>query len=481
MAARRARGEAEAGAIVRARRLHRSDPARCRWSRPRTSLAVDVLVDARAAERYAGETSPSTRSPGTSRVRSTCRRPRTSTIRRPLPVRRRAAGGVRPRGRRHRRTTVAAYCGSGRDRRHDVLAMEVAGSGPRSTPGRWSGWITRPGRGRWSGAMSDQEAVTLGADPDGAHGDRHQCAARMVACQPNSRMPAPAFGSAPWRWSDVDAGRWCVITHRLDGLGDRSRRHRLRRVRARQPPPRARAAARRSSLPTTSARCGTPSSGCGRRTTARAERLPEARPPTSASTASGHSPRRCGTWSSSPKLGQPHDPRRGTALPPAGRCRRRPTTPEDAAALGIDVTAEPSYAEVLAARADRMALVASRRRRRRGRRPGAAPASGRRRRATPRSRDRSCECLGVVMEEEVEHHRFAVDVSWTSRTGGQSCLPPPNMISSQLGTDARPLRLARAGGSARRPGRRPRRSARRWRARRRALDLAVRVIGPSSR
>ncbi len=81
--------------------------------------------------------------------------------------------------------------------------------------------------------------------------------------------------------------------------------------------------------------------------------------------------------------------------------------PEDAAALGIDVMAEPSWAEVLAARADRMALV------RRivddladadlGRTCQRSPAPG-----YPEEPRPVWECLSVVMEEEVEHHRFAV-------------------------------------------------------------------------
>jgi hypothetical protein len=81
--------------------------------------------------------------------------------------------------------------------------------------------------------------------------------------------------------------------------------------------------------------------------------------------------------------------------------------PEDAAALGIDLTAEPSYDEVLIARADRMALV------RRvvdgladadlGRTCERSPAPG-----YPEESRPVWECLSVVMEEEVEHHRFAV-------------------------------------------------------------------------
>lgn len=81
--------------------------------------------------------------------------------------------------------------------------------------------------------------------------------------------------------------------------------------------------------------------------------------------------------------------------------------PADAAALGIDLGARPSFAEVMTARGDRMALV-------RGIIDGLtttelermctrAPAPG-----YPEEARSVGDCLGVVMEEECEHHRFAV-------------------------------------------------------------------------
>jgi hypothetical protein len=79
----------------------------------------------------------------------------------------------------------------------------------------------------------------------------------------------------------------------------------------------------------------------------------------------------------------------------------------DATALGIDVAAQPDYAEILAVRADRMAVV------RRivdgltdddlGRRCHRSPAPG-----YPDEEPSVIECLGVVMDEEIEHYRFAV-------------------------------------------------------------------------
>jgi DinB superfamily/Pentapeptide repeats (8 copies) len=79
----------------------------------------------------------------------------------------------------------------------------------------------------------------------------------------------------------------------------------------------------------------------------------------------------------------------------------------DAAAIGIDLTAQPGDDEILAARADRMAVI------RRmvdgltdadlGRPCQRSPAPG-----YPEEERPVAECLAVVMEEEIEHYRFAV-------------------------------------------------------------------------
>ncbi|MEO7261815.1 MAG: DinB family protein [Jatrophihabitantaceae bacterium] len=82
-------------------------------------------------------------------------------------------------------------------------------------------------------------------------------------------------------------------------------------------------------------------------------------------------------------------------------------SPEDAAALGMDLDARPSYAEVMQARAERMALV-------RGLVDGLTdtelerpctrtPAPG-----YPEEARTVGGCLGVVMDEECEHHRYTV-------------------------------------------------------------------------
>jgi hypothetical protein len=79
----------------------------------------------------------------------------------------------------------------------------------------------------------------------------------------------------------------------------------------------------------------------------------------------------------------------------------------DAAALGIDLTAQPSYDEILAARADRMAVL------RRivdgltdadlGRKCQRSPAPG-----YPDEEPTVIDCLAVVLDEEMDHYRYAV-------------------------------------------------------------------------
>jgi DinB superfamily/Pentapeptide repeats (8 copies) len=79
----------------------------------------------------------------------------------------------------------------------------------------------------------------------------------------------------------------------------------------------------------------------------------------------------------------------------------------DAAALGIDLTAQPGYAEILAARADRMAvmrcIVASLTNDGLGRLCQRSPAPG-----YPDEERTVIDCISVVMDEEIEHYRFAV-------------------------------------------------------------------------
>jgi uncharacterized damage-inducible protein DinB len=105
------------------------------------------------------------------------------------------------------------------------------------------------------------------------------------------------------------------------------------------------------------------------------------------------------SWASRTVLDQPA-PFHRLALPQTAYA------PADAAALGMDVDARPSYAEVVAARADRRAVV------QRildgltdqdlGRTCSRTPAPG-----YPEEDRAVADCLAVVMEEECEHLRFA--------------------------------------------------------------------------
>ena len=78
-----------------------------------------------------------------------------------------------------------------------------------------------------------------------------------------------------------------------------------------------------------------------------------------------------------------------------------------AAGLGIDLAADPGYGEILAARADRMAvmrrIVAGLADDGLGRPCRRSPAPG-----YPDEERIVAGCIAVVMEEEIEHYRFAV-------------------------------------------------------------------------
>jgi hypothetical protein len=91
----------------------------------------------------------------------------------------------------------------------------------------------------------------------------------------------------------------------------------------------------------------------------------------------------------------------------------------DAAALGIDLTAQPGYAEILAARADRMAvmrhIVAGLTDHGLGRLCQRSPAPG-----YPDEERTVIDCISVVMDEEIEHYRFAVrDLAVLEATPGR--------------------------------------------------------------
>ncbi len=106
---------------------------------------VDVLIDARAAERYRGEIEPvdpvAGRIPGAVNVPTTDNVDEKGRFRPPEELRE-VYGRVGATG----SGRVAAYCGSGVTAAHDVLAMESAGIEAALYPGSWSGWITDPDR-----------------------------------------------------------------------------------------------------------------------------------------------------------------------------------------------------------------------------------------------------------------------------------------------------------------------------------------------
>jgi thiosulfate/3-mercaptopyruvate sulfurtransferase len=108
-------------------------------------LDVDVLVDARAPERYRGEVEPL--DPVAGHIPGAVNLPTTENLLvdgrfRSAEELRDAYAAVGATAGRH----VAAYCGSGVTAAHDVLAMEVAGVTAALYPGSWSGWITDPDR-----------------------------------------------------------------------------------------------------------------------------------------------------------------------------------------------------------------------------------------------------------------------------------------------------------------------------------------------
>jgi len=108
-------------------------------------LGVPVLVDARAPERFRGETEPvdpvAGHIPGAVNVPTTTNLAADGRFRSAAELQALyAAAGV------DGTEDTAVYCGSGVTAAHDVLALEVAGIKAALYPGSWSGWITDPAR-----------------------------------------------------------------------------------------------------------------------------------------------------------------------------------------------------------------------------------------------------------------------------------------------------------------------------------------------
>lgn len=108
-------------------------------------LEAAVLVDARAPERYRGETEPidpvAGHVPGAVNVPTSFNLAPDGRFRTPAELRQVYAvvGAVAA-------ADVAAYCGSGVTACHDVLAMELAGVRAALYPGSWSEWVADPSR-----------------------------------------------------------------------------------------------------------------------------------------------------------------------------------------------------------------------------------------------------------------------------------------------------------------------------------------------
>jgi thiosulfate/3-mercaptopyruvate sulfurtransferase len=101
-----------------------------------------ALLDARAPERYRGETEPL--DPVAGHIPGACSWPMARTLdaagRLLAPAELAAAFGELG------TTRVGAYCGSGITAAHTVLALELAGIAGALYPGSWSEWVSDPGR-----------------------------------------------------------------------------------------------------------------------------------------------------------------------------------------------------------------------------------------------------------------------------------------------------------------------------------------------
>lgn len=110
-------------------------------------LDVPVLVDARAAERYRGETEPidpvAGHIPGAVNVPTSTNLDASGRFRPPDQIKASyEAAGVPTDGLQE----VAVYCGSGVTAIHDIIALQTIGVQATLYPGSWSGWITDPTR-----------------------------------------------------------------------------------------------------------------------------------------------------------------------------------------------------------------------------------------------------------------------------------------------------------------------------------------------
>ncbi len=102
-----------------------------------------MLLDARAGERYRGETEPV--DPRAGHIPGALSRPAGDNL---APT----AGSGRPPScgpgspTWPARPTVGVYCGSGVTAAHEIAALQIAGIDAVLFPGSWSAWSADPGR-----------------------------------------------------------------------------------------------------------------------------------------------------------------------------------------------------------------------------------------------------------------------------------------------------------------------------------------------
>lgn len=113
--------------------------------------STGILLDARAGERYRGETEPvdprAGHIPGAVNTPTTANVDETGRFRDATELAERfAAAGVTD------RATIATYCGSGVNAAHNVAALMLAGFEPSLYPGSWSQWSNHPDRPVATGA-----------------------------------------------------------------------------------------------------------------------------------------------------------------------------------------------------------------------------------------------------------------------------------------------------------------------------------------
>lgn len=123
----------------------RAEPGHLRSVDAAAVPGVDVLLDARAPERYRGDVEPidpvAGHIPGARNVPTALNLDAHGRFRPAAELRELYADvGAVP------GADVAVYCGSGVTAAHDVLALEVAGVSAALYPGSWSEWVVDPAR-----------------------------------------------------------------------------------------------------------------------------------------------------------------------------------------------------------------------------------------------------------------------------------------------------------------------------------------------